>query len=77
MSWSVGESSDHQVAFLSERATGGACDRNGQTLLKVQIYLRIDLTIEHQLFTVSLPNFAEGMTTSVGNFPFNALLLIF
>ncbi|WP_222920248.1 MATE family efflux transporter [Natrinema sp. SYSU A 869] len=35
------------------------------------------LTITRQLVTVSLPNFAEGMSTSLANFPFNALLLTF
>ena len=36
-----------------------------------------DLTITRQLVAVSLPNFAEGMSTSVANFPFNAILLMF
>ncbi|SNZ03187.1 putative efflux protein, MATE family [Natronoarchaeum philippinense] len=36
-----------------------------------------DRTITRQLVAVSLPNFAEGMSTSVANFPFNALLLTF
>jgi putative MATE family efflux protein len=35
------------------------------------------LTITRQLVGVSLPNFAEGMSTSLANFPFNALLLLF
>ncbi|ESP90000.1 MATE family efflux transporter [Candidatus Halobonum tyrrellensis] len=35
------------------------------------------LTITRQLVAVSLPNFAEGMSTSVANFPFNSLLLLF
>ncbi|SEW23370.1 MATE family efflux transporter [Natrinema salifodinae] len=35
------------------------------------------LTITRQLVAVSLPNFAEGMSTSLANFPFNALLLTF
>jgi putative MATE family efflux protein len=34
-------------------------------------------TLARQLVAVSLPNFAEGMSTSVANFPFNALLLTF
>jgi len=34
-------------------------------------------TITRQLVGVSVPNFAEGMSTSVANFPFNALLLTF
>ncbi|MFW6046153.1 MAG: MATE family efflux transporter, partial [Natronomonas sp.] len=34
-------------------------------------------TITRQLVAVSLPNFAEGMSTSLANFPFNALLLLF
>lgn len=34
-------------------------------------------TITRQLVAVSLPNFAEGMSTSIANFPFNALLLVF
>ncbi|MDS0478655.1 MATE family efflux transporter [Natrinema sp. 1APR25-10V2] len=33
--------------------------------------------ITRQLVAVSLPNFAEGMSTSLANFPFNALLLTF
>ena len=36
-----------------------------------------DLTITRQLVAVSLPTFAEGMSTSLSNFPFNALLLTF
>ncbi|UTF55166.1 MATE family efflux transporter [Natronosalvus rutilus] len=36
-----------------------------------------DLTITRQLFAVSLPNVAEGMSTSLANFPFNALILLF
>ncbi|WP_276256005.1 MATE family efflux transporter [Halomontanus rarus] len=36
-----------------------------------------DLTITRQLVAVSVPNFAEGMSTSIANFPFNALLLLF
>ncbi|WP_049921223.1 MATE family efflux transporter [Halopiger djelfimassiliensis] len=35
------------------------------------------VTITRQLVAVSLPNFAEGMSTSIANFPFNALLLTF
>ncbi|WP_408959750.1 MATE family efflux transporter [Natrinema sp. 74] len=33
--------------------------------------------ITRQLVAVSLPNFAEGLSTSLANFPFNALLLTF
>ncbi len=36
-----------------------------------------DRTVTRQLLGVSLPNFAEGMSTSVASFPFNALLLVF
>jgi putative MATE family efflux protein len=36
-----------------------------------------DLTITRQLVAVSLPSFAEGMSSSLANFPFNALLLLF
>ncbi len=36
-----------------------------------------DLTVTRQLVAVSVPNFAEGMSTSLANFPFNALLLLF
>ncbi|PSQ45345.1 MATE family efflux transporter [Halobacteriales archaeon SW_6_65_15] len=35
------------------------------------------LTITRQLAVVSVPTFAEGMSTSLANFPFNALLLTF
>lgn len=35
------------------------------------------LTITRQLIAVSIPNFAEGMSSSLANFPFNALLLLF
>lgn len=35
------------------------------------------LTITRQIISVSLPNFAEGMSTSLANFPFNSLLLLF
>ena len=34
-------------------------------------------TVTRQLVAVSLPNVAEGMSTSLANFPFNALLLTF
>lgn len=33
--------------------------------------------VTKQLLSVSLPNFAEGMSTSVASFPFNAILLVF
>jgi len=36
-----------------------------------------DATIARQLIAVSLPNFAEGMSTSLARFPFNAILLAF
>lgn len=36
-----------------------------------------NLTITKQLITVSLPNFAEGMSSSIANFPFNAIILLF
>jgi Na+-driven multidrug efflux pump len=36
-----------------------------------------DLTITRQLVAVSAPTFAEGMSNSLANFPFNALLLVF
>ena len=36
-----------------------------------------DVTITRQLVAVSVPSFAEGMSTSLANFPFNALLLLF
>ncbi len=36
-----------------------------------------DPTITRQLAAVSIPNFAEGMSSSIANFPFNALLLLF
>lgn len=35
------------------------------------------ITITRQLVGISVPNFAEGMSTSIANFPFNALLLVF
>jgi putative MATE family efflux protein len=35
------------------------------------------LLITRQLVGISVPNVAEGMSTSVANFPFNALLLVF
>jgi putative MATE family efflux protein len=35
------------------------------------------LTVTRQLVSVSLPTFAEGMSSSLANFPFNALLLLF
>ena len=34
-------------------------------------------TVTRQLVAVSLPNVAEGLSTSLANFPFNALLLLF
>jgi Na+-driven multidrug efflux pump len=43
----------------------------------LSIALPRDLTITQQLIAVSLPNFAEGMSSSLANFPFNALLLLF
>ena len=36
-----------------------------------------DPTVTRQLVAVSVPTFAEGMSTSLANFPFNALLLLF
>lgn len=36
-----------------------------------------DFMITRQLVVVSLPTFAEGMSTTLANFPFNALLLFF
>lgn len=36
-----------------------------------------DPVITRQLISVSLPNFAEGISNSLANFPFNALLLLF
>ena len=36
-----------------------------------------DPTVTRQLVAVSTPTFAEGMSTSLANFPFNALLLLF
>lgn len=36
-----------------------------------------DPVVTRQLITVSLPRFAEGMSASIANFPFNALLLVF
>ncbi|AEN04622.1 MATE family efflux transporter [Halolamina sp.] len=36
-----------------------------------------DPTIARQVVSVSLPTFAEGMSTSLANFPFNSLLLLF
>ena len=36
-----------------------------------------DPTIAKQVVSVSLPTFAEGMSTSLANFPFNALILLF
>ena len=36
-----------------------------------------DATVAKQVVTVSLPTFAEGMSTSLANFPFNSLLLLF
>ncbi len=35
------------------------------------------LTITKQLFQISLPNFAEGMSSSLAHFPFNAIILLF
>lgn len=35
------------------------------------------LVITRQLVAISVPNFAEGMSSTVANFPFNALLLLF
>jgi putative MATE family efflux protein len=36
-----------------------------------------DPTVARQVVTVSLPTFAEGMSSSLANFPFNSLLLLF
>lgn len=36
-----------------------------------------NLTLTRQLVRVSVPNFAEGMSTALANFPFNALVLLF
>jgi Na+-driven multidrug efflux pump len=49
-----------------------ASDRTAPSLVR-----SADPTVARQLVAVSLPNFAEGMSTSVANFPFNALLVTF
>ncbi len=36
-----------------------------------------DHIITKQIISLSIPNFLEGMSTSLANFPFNALLLVF
>lgn len=36
-----------------------------------------NLTITRQLIQVSVPNFAEGLSTSLANFPLNAIILLF
>jgi putative MATE family efflux protein len=36
-----------------------------------------NLTVTRQLVRVSVPNFAEGLSTSLANFPLNALILLF
>lgn len=36
-----------------------------------------DLTITKQLIEISLPNFLEGMSSSLAQFPFNAIILLF
>ncbi|WP_053947633.1 MATE family efflux transporter [Halolamina sediminis] len=36
-----------------------------------------DTTVARQVVRVSLPSFAEGMSSSLANFPFNSLLLLF
>ncbi len=36
-----------------------------------------NLTITRQLIRVSVPNFAEGLSTSLANFPLNAIILLF
>lgn len=36
-----------------------------------------DLTVTRQLVSVSVPRFAEGMSGTVANFPFNGLILLF
>jgi putative MATE family efflux protein len=48
---------------------------SGRTVLSFA--LPRDLVVTRQLLAVSAPNFAEGMSTSVANFPFNALLVLF
>lgn len=36
-----------------------------------------DLIITRQLIDISLPNFAEGLSSSLASFPFNAIILLF
>lgn len=36
-----------------------------------------DLTITRQLVSISVPNFAEGMSSSLAQFPLNAMILVF
>lgn len=36
-----------------------------------------NILITRQLFTVSIPNFAEGLSSSLARFPLNAILLVF
>lgn len=49
-----------------------ASGRRGIRLARPQ-----DWTITKQLIAVSVPNFLEGMSSSLANFPFNALILLF
>lgn len=59
--------------FEAVAVTGAiASDRTTPSLARPRSF-----TITRQLVGVSLPNFAEGMSTSLANFPFNALLLLF
>jgi putative MATE family efflux protein len=49
-----------------------ASDRTDPSLARPR-----ELVVTRQLVAVSLPSFAEGMSSTVANFPFNALLLLF
>lgn len=64
-----------------------AISRGFEALSMVGLFVseRVDLSVVRpenpivtkQLFAVGLPNFAEGMSTSLASFPFNAILLVF
>jgi len=63
------------ISRLFEAVTITAAMASGRT--SVSLTRPRDLTITRQLVRVSTPTFAEGMSTSLANFPFNALLLVF
>jgi putative MATE family efflux protein len=63
------------ISRAVEAVTVTAAIASSRTVLSLNFSR--NLTIARQVVAVSLPTFAEGMSSSLANFPFNAILLLF